>query len=210
MFNSEVPVKFKIPTGESAVLRFPSDQELCDRMRAMRTIQKNLGRGKSQVISVNSEEVDAALFDKICLSTESTDLDDADKSAFVSRLLRVDVLDVKRSGGNQITVEMGTIFGHDPEKLVRMTVTIPRQKDAIDYARKSRSGISGARFDTVTFTLEPGIELYDKIRIGEEGFAPGSRVPGYLKGQVIATVLLTIREEEDDQDPEVVEVPVAG
>jgi len=209
-FNSEVPLKFKIPTGESAVLRMPSDEELCDRMRKLRTVQQNLGRGKTRVISTNTEEVDAALFDKVCLSTDSEDLDDGDKSAFIGRLLRCDILDVQRSG-NQVTVEIGTIFGHDPEKLVRMTVTVPRQKDVIDYARKSRSGVSGARFDEIRFSLEPGIELYDKIRVSEQGFADGSRVPGYLKGQVVTTVLLTIREEEDDQDPELmVGTPIAG
>lgn len=189
-------ITLALPSSEKATLRFPTDDELCDRSRKQRAIQQNLGRGKTKTEIKNYSETNEELFDRILLHTDAT-LDDAEKSALVGKLLRAEVLDLERIGA-QVEVTLDTIF---PEP-VKHVVNIPRERDVVKYNRSTVSGTDSQRFRELRFSLEPAAELYDKMRVSESGFAEGSAIPIYLKAAVVSAVLQELREA-DDQVPEI-------
>src|ERR1041384_1935720 len=75
VFDATVPVAIQLraPGGMKTVrVRFPSDDQWTERQRRRKVIIKNLGRGQSETIVPNSEDVDAALLAKIRIEEEES------------------------------------------------------------------------------------------------------------------------------------------
>src|SRR3974390_3711144 len=68
VFDSTRPVSIHLrgPDGVKTVrVRFPSDDEWAERQRRRKVIVKNLGRGISETMIPNGEDIDAALLSKV-------------------------------------------------------------------------------------------------------------------------------------------------
>ena len=61
-----IAISLRAPGGVKTVrVRFPSDDEWIERQRRRKVVIKQLGRGVSETIVANGEDVDAALVAKI-------------------------------------------------------------------------------------------------------------------------------------------------
>src|SRR3974390_2305440 len=68
VFDATRPVAIQLrgPDGVKTVrVRFPTDDEWVERQRRRKVIVKNLGRGISETMIPNGEDIDAALLGKI-------------------------------------------------------------------------------------------------------------------------------------------------
>jgi hypothetical protein len=67
-----VAMQLRTPAGVKIVrVRFPSDEEWTERQRKRKVIVEQLGRGISETLIPNSEEVDATLLGKIRVPDEN-------------------------------------------------------------------------------------------------------------------------------------------
>lgn len=73
----QVEIKLQSAAGTKIVkVRFPTDEEWMERQRRRKIIIKQLGRGVSETVIPNSEDIDAALLVKLrwAMVQRSTDL----------------------------------------------------------------------------------------------------------------------------------------
>lgn len=199
LFNREAEFTAKIFSGEEkvATLRFPTDQELCDRARKMKVIRKNLGRGKTQTDPGNALELQAALFDKLRLDKDGPTYDAADAASFVNKLDRCEITEVEREG-NQFRVTMKV-----PNATVVHVLKMPTQQDVMDFGRNSLSAIDERRQTEIRLRLEPSGELWKKLFVAVEGYkGNGNGIPITHQDAAVSEVISQMQKLEEEDDPE--------
>ena len=203
MFDTSKPFEVHILSGgEKAVtLRYPTDEELCERTRRLKTVRRSLGGGRSQFEITNMAEVNADLFSKIRLSQNghAETFDDAEASRFIDKLLRVDVEDISREGDG-FRVDLRVAGGKGGLKVAHV-LRMPTQKDILEYRRASARSIDGRRHTDIRLSLEPTQALYEKLVARLEGYGE-TRVPVHHKDAVILEIVQQMETDSDDLDPE--------
>lgn len=195
MFDSSKT--FVVPTidGKRCSVRFPADQEWCDRARKQKLIRRDLGRGKSQYDPMRAKAIDQALFDRIRQDADGPEFDQHEASYVIERLDRAIVQDIQRAG-NEYTVELkvtGAITTH--------VLRIPSQKQVDDYGDASAPPpIHGERTTELRVFLEPAGPLYDALLVRNEGY-DGS-VPIIHKLAATSAMLRDISARMEEDDPE--------
>ena len=170
VFDAALPVAIQLrtPGGMKTVrVRFPSDDQWIERQRRRKGIIKNLGRGQSETLIPNSEDVDAALLAKIRIEEESpAEVDPFEAVKCIEQLSQADVDDVVQAGDSfrVVTRVLGGTTGH----ILRM----PSAKDVFEY-RRAFARVLDLPFNKqeLTVNLRAAGDLYRKLVQSTEGYA---------------------------------------
>jgi len=170
VFDATRPVAMQLrtPAGVKTVrVRFPSDEEWIERQRKRKVIVKQLGRGISETLIPNSEEVDATLLGKIRVPDENApEVDPFEASRIIEQLSQAEVDDVIQTGDSfRITLRvLGGAVAH--------TLAMPSAKDVFEY-RRAFARILDLPFNKqeLTINLAAAGTLYKKLARSVEGYA---------------------------------------
>lgn len=168
VFDAARPVAIQLrgPDGVKTVrVRFPSDDEWAERQRRRKVIIKNLGRGMSETIIANGEDIDAALLAKI-RTEEAPDVDPFEAQKVVEQLSTCEVDDVVMAGDSfrVITRVLGGATAH----LLKM----PSAKDVNTY-RRGFLRVLDLPFNKqeITINVRVASDLYKSLVVATEGYA---------------------------------------
>lgn len=199
VFDATVPVilQLRTPGGVKTVrVRFPSDDQWVERMRRQKVIIKDLGRGMSETVVPNGEEVDAALLTKIRVEEESpADVDSFEAAKCIDQLSTCIVEDVVPEGdAYRVTTR---VLGCTTAHLLRM----PSAKDVFEY-RRTFARVLTMPFNKqeLRFNLRAATDLYGKLAQGNEGYA--GEVPIIHKFQAVKAAIDVLEsgfQEERDE-----------
>jgi len=168
VFDATRPVAIQLrgPDGVKTIrVRFPSDEEWAERQRRRKLIIKNLGRRRSETTVSNSEDVDAALLEKI-RTEEEPEVDAFEAQKVIDQLATCDVDDVGIVGDAfRITLR---VLGGTVTHLLKM----PSAKDVADY-RRGFARIVDLPFNRqeLTINVRAAGDLYKKLVEATEGYA---------------------------------------
>jgi len=168
VFDATRPVAIQLrgPDGVKTIrVRFPSDEEWAERQRRRKLIIKNLGRRRSETTVSNSEDVDAALLEKI-RTEEEPEVDAFEAQKVIDQLATCDVDDVVIVGDAfRITLR---VLGGTVTHLLKM----PSAKDVADY-RRGFARIVDLPFNRqeLTINVRAAGDLYKKLVEATEGYA---------------------------------------
>ena len=161
-----IAVNLRAPGGVKTVrVRFPSDDEWIERQRRRKVVIKQLGRGISETIVGNGEDVDAALVAKI-RSDPAPDIDAFEAVKVVEQLSTSEVDDVVSEGDSfRITTR---VLGGSTAHVLNM----PSAKDVFDY-RRGFARVLDLPFgkQELTINISPAGVLYKKLAVSTEGYA---------------------------------------
>jgi hypothetical protein len=197
MFDTQQEIDLTLPSPEgdkSVTVRFPTDDELTERVRKMTLTVRSLGRGKTQTEAQPSHTNDLLLLNKIKVSGD--ELDEYEASQVIGRLVRCKVEDSKRDGKHfSVTLKvLGATTVH--------TLKIPSAKQCHTYSRAAVSVIEG-RHGLQEMRLNPGAsqELYDAVLVKTDGYVANC-VPLPHKEAVISEVMALLNSIQEDADVE--------
>jgi hypothetical protein len=161
-----IAVNLRAPGGMKTIhVRFPSDDEWIERQRRRKVVIKQLGRGISETIVGNGEDVDAALVAKI-RSDPAPDIDAFEAVKVVEQLSTTEVDDVVSEGDSfRITTR---VLGGSTAHVLHM----PSAKDVFDY-RRGFARVLDLPFgkQELTINISPAGVLYKKLVVSTEGYA---------------------------------------
>lgn len=170
MFDATKPIAMNLrtPGGVKTVrLRFPSDDEWTERQRRRKVIIKQLGRGISETVVPNSEDVDAALLAKIRIEEQdAVEVDPFEASRIIEQLSQAEVDDVIQDG-DSFRITLRVLGG-----TVTHVLAMPSAKDAFEY-RRAFARILDLPFNRqeLTINLAAAGTLYKKLARSAEGYA---------------------------------------
>ena len=187
MFDTQQNFTISIQSGgpKKATVRWPTDQELCDRIRKFKSVRRDVGQGMTHFDIINLEQVEMELFGKIRIDEESGDpFDEYEASDFLSKLLQAESGVIHRNGSNTYEAEI-VVYGGTVKHRLRM----PTQRDIVEYRREAMRTLQGRRHTDVRMSLEPVLRLWDKLQAGVEGYAEGSGIPANHKERAVLDVM---------------------
>jgi len=170
MFDATKPITMNLRTPEGVKtvrLRFPTDDEWTERQRRRKVIIKQLGRGISETVVPNSEDVDAALLAKIRIEEQdAADVDPFEASRIIEQLSQAEVDDVVQTG-DAFRITLRALGG-----TVTHVLAMPSAKDAFEY-RRAFARILDLPFNKqeLTINLAAAGALYKKLARSAEGYA---------------------------------------
>lgn len=206
MFDTSKPHEIHILSGKekAVLLRYPTDEELCERTRRLKTIRRTLGGGRTQFEMLNLAEVNAELFEKVRLAQSQNGheetFDAAEASRCIEKLLFTKVLSIEREGDGFL-IEMRVPGPQKGGITVTHALRMPTQKDILDYRRASARSIDGRRHTDIRLSLEPTQQLYDRLVTRTDGYGE-SHIPIHHKDAVILEIVQQMEADSDDFDPE--------
>lgn len=199
-FDASQHFGIKIQSGgeKRCVVRFPTDREWCEHIRAQVTIRRTMGRGRSTTESAGDEKADAELFSAIRVSSpEGVDFDAADGSEVIGKLQRADMEDSVREG-DTLRIKLRVLGGVLTEHVLRQ----PTQKQMREYGRSATRWVNARRAQEIRTFLEPSGELYDKLSVSVSGYVGAPSIAH--KASAVNELLSYLAElDEDDELPEV-------
>ena len=161
-----IAINLRAPGGVKTVrVRFPSDDEWVERQRRRKVVINQLGRGVSETIVANGEDVDAALVAKV-RSDPAPEIDAFEAVKVVEQLSTAEVDDVVAEGDSfRITTR---ILGGTTVHVLNM----PSAKDVFDY-RRGFARVLDLPFgkQELTINITPAGALYKKLVISSVGYA---------------------------------------
>ena len=167
VFDATRPVAINLrgPDGVKTIrVRFPTDDEWAERQRRRKVIVKNLGRGISETMIPNGEDIDAALLAKI-RSEEAPEVDAFEAQKVIEQLSTTDVDDVVVAGDSfRVTLRvLGGVVTH----LLKM----PSAKDVNTY-RRGFARVLDLPFNRqeLTLNVRAAGDLYKKLLDATEGY----------------------------------------
>jgi len=199
LFNAGEPFSIKIISGgdKTCEVRYPTDQELCERTRKQKMVRKNLGRGKSMPMTTKSEHEDARLFEKIRIDTDGPEFDDADAAEVIGRLDLATVQDITRNADGYLVTLKAMRY------TTTHTLSVPYRHQVLEHERSSVFRQNDNKLEVLRIALEPSGQLYDTLIKATTGYAEGSRVPINHKFAIIYELLAFVdREMAGDGDDE--------
>jgi hypothetical protein len=160
-----VDIRLRSAEGTKTVkVRFPTDEEWTERQRRRKIVIKQLGRGISETVIANAEDVDAALFAKI-RSGEGPEVDPFEASRILEQLSQADVDDViPEAGAFRVVMRV-------PGGLTAHVVRMPSAKDVVEY-RRGFARVLDLPFNKqeLTVNLAAAGALYQKLAQASEGY----------------------------------------
>jgi hypothetical protein len=170
MFDATKPIAMNLrtPGGVKTVrLRFPTDDEWTERQRRRKVIIKQLGRGISETVVPNSEDVYAALLAKIRIEEQdAVEADPFEASRIIEQLSQAEVDDVVQTG-DAFRITLRVLGG-----TVAHVLAMPSAKDVFEY-RRAFARILDLPFNKqeLTINLAAAGALYKKLARSAEGYA---------------------------------------
>ncbi len=161
-----VAVQLRGPDGVKTIrVRFPSDDEWVERQRRRKVIVKNLGRGVSETMIPNGEDIDAALLSKI-RSEDEPEVDAFEAQKVIEQLATCDVDDVVLVGDSFRVVLR--VLGGTVTHLLKM----PSAKDVNAY-RRGFARVLDLPFSRqeLTINVRAAADLWKKLIDAAEGYA---------------------------------------
>ena len=161
-----IAINLRAPGGVKTVrVRFPSDDEWIERQRRRKVVIKQLGRGISETIVGNGEDVDAALVAKI-RTEPAPEIDAFEAVKVVEQLSAAEVDDVV-SEGDSFRVTTRVLGGATAHVL-----TMPSAKDVFAY-RRGFARVLDLPFgkQELTINIAPAGVLYKQLVVSTEGYA---------------------------------------
>jgi hypothetical protein len=161
-----VAVQLRGPDGVKTIrVRFPSDDEWVERQRRRKVIVKNLGRGVSETMIPNGEDIDAALLSKV-RTEEEPEIDAFEAQKVIEQLATCDVDDVVLVGDSFRVVLR--VLGGAVTHLLKM----PSAKDVNTY-RRGFARVLDLPFNRqeLTINVRAAADLYKKLVESSEGYA---------------------------------------
>jgi hypothetical protein len=168
VFDAKRPIAINLrtPAGVKTVrVRFPTDEEWAERQRRRKVIIKQLGRGVSETIVANGEDVDAALLAKI-REGEGPEIDPFEAMKVMEQLSQAEVDDVVPAGDSfRVTLR---VLGGTTTHVLRM----PSAKDVFDY-RRGFARVLDLPYNRqeLTINLAAAGPLYKRLLETTEGYA---------------------------------------
>ena len=156
MFDStaEIAITARTATGKQLIeMRWPSDDDWCDRAKRRKILIKNLGRGISET-TVESGDADLRLFEKVKLNGAPA-LTEGEATRVVEAISQCDVTGVQLEG-EEAVVELQVMGG-----AVHHRLNLPTADQVIKLRKAVR--ILGMPYNTqeMRIPLEPGVQLWD-------------------------------------------------
>lgn len=180
---------------KSAILRLPTPQEILDRLSQQKSIRTNLGRGKSKSAPVPNPKADLALFERIRVSGDDFDADEAADA--IAKLTAHEAIECNRTPEGY-SVKLKTPFGHpesvpgDDEQIYVTTHSIKIPTVAAMSAYRGSvidpTDLPHGR-EEIRFRVEPAVKVYDEFIISTTGYEEGTPVPPHHKSAVVIEVL---------------------
>jgi hypothetical protein len=186
--SKQISIKINSPEGMKEItLRFPTDEELCDRQRKRKVISKDLGRGMSQSKVPNAEAIDGELLKKIRVDDGLVQVDDYEAVFVIDQILSADVDDVQSEGGTFrifLRVPGGEITQH--------VMAMPGARDVVKYGRDFVSAIDGPYGQQIiTVNLAASKDYYDRLAKEASGYV--GAIPIHHKAEVIKALNSAVR-----------------
>jgi hypothetical protein len=179
------------PNGhKKCVVRFPTDEQWCTRIRHLVAVRRNLGRDAFKSESRGELETAKELLDKIIVETSGPALDEYDALTIVNLLSRCEITNVQEGPG------VWRIVMRVPGSVtVTHRLKIPTQKQLIEQERAALQ-MTGRR-NTVEFksALEPSQELWDKIHDGVTGYDELASVSVIHKDIAVTELIAQVKNE---------------
>lgn len=191
--SQHIDILLPSPAGAKTVtVRFPSDTELIDRMSRQKTVVRPIGRGKTVSETLNADEINLALVQKI-LEDGSAAVDEFEATHIVNELIRCEVVDSERSStAFTITVSV-------PGAETTHTLRMPTMKQVMQYRRHIVSSVEGRRGgQEIRFNLQVAGDLYDQLVEKTDGYQ--GDVPVVHKSAVVSEALALLDEMKDTSD----------
>ncbi len=203
MFDTREQFTFSVLSGgeKVATVRYPTDEELIQRTKRLKSVRRELGRGLSEFDITNSEQVELEIFEKIFVESKEP-FDAYEALDYMGQMLNTEVTESHRNGSNSFVVEMQVPVGKDVTKKVIHTLRMPTQKDVVEYKRESVRAVQAKRHIEVRHSIEPALRLWDKYQVSTEGYAEGSPVPANHKDRAMLEVMDLMRQITEGSDPE--------
>ena len=167
IFDAARPVAINLrgPDGVKTIrVRFPSDDEWAERQRRRKVIVKNLGRGMSETMIPNGEEIDAALLAKI-RTEEEPQVDAFEAQKVIEQLATCEVDDVVLASDSFRVILR--VLGGTVTHLLKM----PSAKDVNQY-RAGFARVLDMLYgrQQLTINLRAAGDLYQKLIDAAEGY----------------------------------------
>jgi hypothetical protein len=189
-FDIKKQITIKINTAEGVKeisLRFPTDEELCDRQRKRKVISKDLGRGMSQSKVPNAEAIDGELLKKIRVDDGVVQVDDYEAVFVIDQILSADVDDIQ-SEDNGYRVFLRVPGGTITEHLMQM----PGARDVVKYGREFVSALDGPYGQQIiTVNLSASKDYYSRLAKQSKGYV--GEIPIHHKAEVIKAINSAVR-----------------
>jgi hypothetical protein len=209
MLDISKPITVPILSGTEKRVKvlFPSTEQWCERARKQTYVRHFLGRGKSQIDGDNgkTDRINADLLAKIRQDVDGgVVLTSAEATMVVGKLERARVVSADREGdGYRIVLQ--TALG-EVTHVVRGVLA----DEELEHDRQSTKSIDGRRESEIRGFLEPSGELYNKIFVSANGYAPTSRggdtaftdIPIVHKVAVVAEVIAQKNADDEALIPE--------
>jgi hypothetical protein len=161
-----ISIKLQSPEGVKEIsLRFPSDEEWIERARRRKTIIKNLGRGRSETIIPDSEELDTELIAKCRNGNEGSGIDAYEASYIIEKISEAEVEDILvESGGFRVMLRV-------PGGLTEHFVKMPAAKDIMEF-RRGFAKIIDLPFNrqSISMNLNTAAVIYKRIAQESKGY----------------------------------------
>jgi hypothetical protein len=167
VFDASRPISINLrtPAGVKTLkVRFPSDYEWIERQRRRKVTIKQLGRGVSETIIANGEDVDAALLAKIREGDEP-EVDPFEAVKVIEQLSLAEVDDVTPEA-NSFRVQL-RVLGAVTTHVLKM----PSAKDVFEY-RRSFARVLDLPYNRqeLTINIAAAAALYKKLATTTEGY----------------------------------------
>lgn len=161
-----VPVVGAGGRTKQCILRFPDDDELCDRSRKHRLVRRPVGRGITTDVP-DVEKTEFELFQKLRADADGPEFDEYEAAEALEYLTDTEVIDSQPEDGGQLFVEMrvGCIF------TVSHVLRLPARAVMTKFRRRSMTDVSYGNREEITISLEPGGEFYDACHVRHAGYA---------------------------------------
>lgn len=170
VFDAARPIALQLRTSagvKTIRVRFPSDEEWTERQRRRKVIIKQLGRGVSETIIANGEDVDGALLTKIRVPEENApEVDAFEASRIIEQLSQAEVDDVVQAG-DAFRVTLRVLGG-----TVTHVLKMASAKDVTEY-RRGFARVLDLPYNRqeLTINLAAAGALYKKLITTAEGYA---------------------------------------
>jgi hypothetical protein len=166
-----IPIVIPNPR-KSAGLRLPTSEEITAYMNTVRTLVRQMGRGKSESEVKPNQEAERKLFDAIRLDKSGEAFDEYEVSKAIETVLWLKIEPYERDA-DQYVVKIVTYWGTTVHRCrIPLTREIQAYRENVYKSREMRHGMEERRFPP-----EVSSALYDAIIVSVEGYAPQFNVP---------------------------------
>jgi hypothetical protein len=198
VLNTRESIKFEMPGGQAAEVRWPTDQEWIDRAKRTRGKIKLLAGGRTAPVPADPDvaaDADLALFKAIAASTDF----DEDTALRVIGILDNGRLVSVTPEGSLVVVTMD-VLGSKGVAPFRVTFTFNRPSMRQERAYKAKGSVMVADKGGATFEAIPNYQFQERLYAELIDQTEGYDGPVPLTHKLAALAAAMSVDSEDEQD----------